>query len=495
MNVWNDLLELAAELSDLSGIAELMDWDQQVVMPRGGAAARAAQAATLARIRHDKLTSKRLGVRLAAAERIRKPAGRLNAALLRHLRREYDRAVRMPAALSAELASAAALTQSAWETARSRNDFSAVAPGLSRLVELSRTAAACQSPAAPYDALLDQYEEGATAADLDRMFAPLRAGGSALIAEIMAGQGEAPSYLDWSYAPELQWRFCREVVSVMGYDWRHGRLDAAEHPFTTGMGGGDVRITTHIYRNRVLSGVFSCIHECGHALYDQGIPPRFRRTPVGDGASLGFHESQSRLWENQVGRSPEFWQYFFPRLRRVFPGRLDRVRLEEFMAGVNRVESSLIRTEADEVSYNQHILLRFDLERELIAGRLQVSDLPGAWRAKSLEYLGTAPENDRDGVLQDVHWYCGLFGYFPTYTIGNMIAAGLWRTLEKDVPDLKNAIAAGDFRPLRTELRRRIHRFGALYTPAELRTRLFGTPELDGRLLLDYLRCKYSAAR
>ena len=377
--------------------------------------------------------------------------------------------------------------------AREKADYRIFAPHLGELLELAREYAALfATPGGTlYDPLLDLYDPGMSSAALDRIFAPLRRelAGIARKAAERTASWTLPEGRKFNAAGQVA--FARDVVRRIGYDFRRGRLDLTVHPFTTSFGLADVRITTAVRADSPVSCLLSAVHECGHALYEQGIDPAFDRTPLADGASLGFHESQSRLWENQVGRGLPFWRWFYPYMQRKFPGRLDAVPLERFYGAINRVERSLVRIEADEATYNLHILLRYDLEKALFENRLSVAELPEAWNEKMREYLGIVPPNDLTGVLQDVHWAGGSFGYFPTYALGNLIAAQVWSLAHKEIPDLDEEIASGRFSTFRAFLRKKIHRYGASLPPKELLRKLTGAEKIDPAPFLAYLREKY----
>ena len=495
-----------AEISDLRAAVAMQDWDQQVYMPRGASGGRSLQSAALSGILHEKSTSPSIGRLLDLCSGLDFASGSMEAAFLSRTARDYRKSRRIPTRLARRIAEAAARSESLWEQARANADFKSLQESLECLVDLKREyAERLRSPGQQdlYDVLLDEYEPGMTVSELDSLFGILRRRLPPLAAQIIRAQEarkrngkegdcSSSSLFDGKVFDGVkQWDFCRFVVSRMGYDWNRGRMDLSEHPFTTNFGLSDVRITSRILPSRPLSCVFSCIHECGHALYDQGIDPALDRTPLADGISLGFHESQSRLWENQIGRSRAFWQFFFPELKRRFPEELSGVELDRFLREVNRVEKSAVRTEADEVTYNLHILLRYDLERRLFDGSLTVKDLRDAWNAGSSEYFGFEPPDDSLGILQDVHWACGLFGYFPTYALGNLMAAQFLEKLKSSLPGMDEAVSAGDFSEILAFLRMHLHRYGAALSPREARKRLFGSERMDPEPFLGYLKEKY----
>jgi carboxypeptidase Taq len=412
---------------------------------------------------------------------------------MREWRRTFERATRIPPDLAEALAKAAAEGETAWEKARPQNDWPGFLPFLERLVDLSRQEAeALGYTTEPYDALLDGYEVGETAAGLESLFRHLRESLVALV-DAIRGSSRTPEVgvLHRHYPRALQEQFSREAVVKIGYDFEAGRLDPTAHPFSTGLGPGDVRITTRYDENFFSTAFFGTLHETGHALYNQGLPPEHWGTPRGQSISLGIHESQSRMWENLVGRSMGFWEHFFPQAQALFPALQD-VSLETFHFAINQVAPSLIRVEADEVTYNLHIIFRFELERSLINGGLQARDLPEAWSAKIQEYLGLTPPDDRDGVMQDVHWSGGYFGYFPTYTLGNIYAAQFFTKASGELGDPAKLFAQGEFEGLLAWLRRNIHSQGSRYRPRDL-VRVVTGEDLDSRFLIKYLSSKFKS--
>ncbi|MBI4615815.1 MAG: carboxypeptidase M32 [Planctomycetes bacterium] len=495
--------QLVGELREggvLESVQCLLEWDQETLMPPRGAERRAEEIALLSRIIHEKKTAPRVGELLdrAAGEKDLGPDARAN---LREARRHYERARKLPADLVAEIARTRSLACEAWKAARRANDFPKFAPWLEKTFHLAREKASRLGwKDSPYDALLEEHEPGMTTARLVSLFGELRKGLVPLVKAI-AGSRRRPdrNLLSGKFPAAHQEEFARRVATDLGLDFSGARLDRSAHPFCMGLTPDDVRITTRYNESDCLSALFGVIHETGHALYDQGIAPELVWTPIGQPRSLGVHESQSRLWENQVGRSRAFWSHYLPLLSERFPSlsgvahaRSGRgADLDRFHFAVNQVEPSLIRTEADEVTYNLHILLRFDIERDLLAGELAVSDLPDLWRSRMASDLGVRPDTDADGVLQDIHWSIGLVAYFPTYTLGNMLAAQLHARARADIPDLEVFFARGEFRPLLDWLRDRIHRHGSRYETEELVQRAVGT-RLSTAPFLDYLRAKYS---
>ncbi len=475
------------ELRDLGAAAALLSWDQEVMLPPRGAPARARQSAALAGVLHERLCDPALGRLLAEAAAA--GAAGLDAAAVREATRDRDRAVRVPRELVTELAAATSVAQQAWVGARERADWAAFAPHLARLVALKRREAeAVGYDAEPYDALLDEFEPGARAATLTPLFARLREEIVALLGTVGDAPAEGPLTGDFPIA--RQETLSREVLAFMGFDLEAGRLDVSAHPFTTGTSRGDVRLTTRYDPRDLRVGLYATIHEAGHGLYEQGIPDELAGTPLADAASLGIHESQSRLWENMIGRSREFWEHWAPRVRALFPDRLEGVTAEAMYRAVNAVRPSLIRIEADEVTYNLHIVLRFELERALLAGEIAVEDLPAHWNARLRETLGVRPADDAEGVLQDIHWACGLFGYFPTYTLGNLYAAQFHAQACRDIGDLPGLIARGDTAPLLAWLRAKIHARGRILPAQELCREVTGRG-LETGPFVAYLRAKF----
>ena len=484
------LKERLAQISDVSSTNGLLMWDRQTYMPKGGVAGRAEQTATLSRIAHEMLVDVETGRLLEALDQP-DPSSE-DGALVRRARREYEKATRLPGELVAEISRTTALAEPAWVEARERSDWSLFAPHLETILPLQREAAEHLGYEDHlYDALLDGYEPGAKKARLEKMFEELKTELVPLIRSISERDGEdreAP--LHNAFDEKAQERFGEEVITRFGYDWDRGRQDRTVHPFCIGLTPGDVRITTRFDPGWLSPALFGTMHETGHALYEQGVDPAYARTPLSGGTSMGIHESQSRLWENLVGRSRPFWSHFYPGLQKAFPEALGEFELEGFYRAINAVSPSEIRVEADEVTYNLHILLRFELEVALIEGSLSVSDLPSAWNAKMEEYLGITPENEATGALQDVHWSAGLFGYFPTYTIGNVLSVALFDEAIGAYPAIPEQIAEGEFSTLLGWLRENIHRHGSRYYPDELIERVTGRP-LDAAPYLKYLKNKF----
>jgi carboxypeptidase Taq len=489
-----DLKAHLAPVMDLQSAADVLHWDQETMMPPGGAQARADQLATISRLAHEMFTSPATETLLAAAEAA--PGGRDatsdEAALLRVVRRDFDQARKLPTEFVEERTRAASQSVEVWRKARPANDFRAFLPSLERMVEFARrTADYLGYREHPYDALLDLYEPEMTAREVAALFDRLREGTVPLVQAIAArGWEVAAGFPAAEYDEDKQRTFGLSVVEAFGYDMNRGRLDVSAHPFSTGISRDDVRITTR-YSRRSLTSIFGIFHEAGHAMYSQGGSPSLERTPLAGGASNGIHESQARLWENLVGRSRPFWQYAFPRLQDLFPGPLGGVDVEMFYRAVNRVRPTLIRVDADEVTYNLHIILRFELEKALVAGELAARDLPEAWRTKMASYLGVTPPSDADGVLQDIHWSSGLIGYFPSYTIGNVASVQLFEAARRAHPDLLDQLRHGQFDALLAWLREHVHRHGRKFFPRDLLPLATGSP-LTPEPYLRYLWEKFT---
>ena len=474
------LSERRAELTDLSHVGHLLAWDQQVMMPADGAPARGAAMATISRLHHDRLVAPELGSLLDAAD----------PQIARAVRRDHDVARRVPGELTSAMSLAGSEGYAAWLRAREDNAFATFEPALRRNIELARRYSACFPEAAhPYDPLLDRYEPGATAAQVSELFERLRAGLVPLLSEIAMQPARQAFAGDFPLAAQRE--IGLEIVQSMGFDDSAWRLDDAVHPFAASPSRSDVRISSR-FDERSLTGLFALMHEVGHGLYEHGVDPALERTTLGTGVSLGVHESQSRLWENLVGRSPEFWSHWLPRMRERFPLTLRDVDLDTFIRAINIVRPTLIRVEADEVTYSLHVILRYELELALVEGSLDPADLPAAWAAKMKQFLGIDVPDDLRGVLQDIHWSEGIIGYFPTYAIGNVLAAQLWRAADEDIGDLGAEISRGELGALRVWLREKIHRHGRLLSPPELVEQAVGAA-LDPAPMLEHLRAKYGA--
>ncbi len=473
------------EIHHLHDAAAVLSWDQETYMPSGSGAIRAEQLATLQTLAHNQLVSLEVESLLGAFVDIetgtvlpehQSSLDDTSQALVRETWRDFSRAKKLPSSFVNELERESSIAQQVWVEARKTNDFQRFLPNLERLIGFKRKEADYLGYTdSPYNALLDTFEPGATVAQLRPLFAELRTHLIRLLDQIRNSPVRPnTSILTQSFDTTKQVDFGRLVLKQMGYNFQRGRLDLSAHPFTTSFHPTDARVTTRVFDNDLPSCLFSCIHEGGHGLYEQGLSARYYGTPLGETISLGIHESQSRLWENSVGRSQAFWKYFYPKLQQTFPEQLGAVQLDEFYLAINHVGPSLIRVEADELTYNLHIMVRFEIELEVIEGQVQVDELPDIWNAKIQEYLGVTPSNDAEGVLQDVHWSFGAFGYFPTYTLGNLYAAMLFHQAKKDMADLEQNIGQGNFQPLKIWLNDRVHRWGRQYSASELIQRVTG---------------------
>ena len=490
------LKDILAEVTDLSRGAAVLEWDQETYMPPGGVQSRAEQLSTLQRLAHVQFTSDDVGRLLSELEDELggRPFDSDEASLLRVTRRDYDQARKLPPDLVAEAARAGSVARPVWEKARHDENFGLFAPYLEKNVELNRRIAdALGYEARPYDALLDRNEPGMKTAELEAIFAELKRAIVPLVTDIARHADAVDDRILYrGFDPDLQLSYAFELVKRLGYDVERGRQDISTHPFSTAFGPGDVRITTRVSRDFFNECLFGSIHESGHAMYNQGMGTNIDRTPLWGGASPGVHESQSRLWENLVGRSRPFWRHFYPSLRAMFPEQLREVDDDAFYRAVNRSYPSLIRVEADEVTYNLHVLLRFELENEMLEGTLKVKDLPEAWNTRFKSYVGLNVPNDREGALQDIHWSAVSFGIFPGYTIGNLIGAQLMEKIRADVPDLDSQIERGQFAPLLGWLRKNVHRHGRKFTPNELLERATGK-QLTAAPWIAYVKQKFGA--
>ena len=493
---YQQLKDVLAEVTDLNRAALLLEWDQETYMPPGGVESRAEQMSTLSRLAHVRFTADDVGRLIAELEDelAGRPFDSDDASLVRVTRRDYDQARRIPAELVAQIARAGSVARPVWEKARHDADFGTFAAALEHNVELNRRLAdALGYKDRPYDALLDRAEPGMSTAGLESIFTELKKAIVPLAADITRrADAVDDKVLYRGFDTDMQLKYGLDLVARLGFDLKRGRQDLYTHPFESAVGPGDVRITTRGSRGFFNECLFGLIHEAGHAMYNQGIGANLDRTPLWDGASPGVHESQSRLWENLVGRSLPFWRHFFPTLRAAFPEQLQDVDAEAFFRAVNRSYPSFIRVEADEVTYNLHILLRFELENELLEGSLKVKDLPDAWNARVKSYLGLDVPNDREGVLQDVHWSYVSFGIFPGYTIGNLIGAQLMEKARQDIPDLESRFEKGEFVTLLDWLHRNVHRHGRKFTPNELMERATGKP-LTAAPWISYIQAKFGA--
>ena len=466
--LYEELIDALKKTALLSSCASVLSWDEQTYLPLGGAQHRANQLGLLAGLVHERTTSPRIGELLSEIE----DTGALGnedsllAVNVRETRRTYDRATKLPRQLVEEISRVASLAQHAWVQARKQADFKQFRPWLEKIVNLKREEAeAIGYPnGVPYDALLDDFEPGANSSEVAKVFTALREELVQLVTAIReSGKQPDVSILTRSYPIDAQRKFGIEAAKKIGFNFDEGRLDVAPHPFCSGFGPGDCRLTTRYDENHFPGAFFGTLHEAGHGMYEQGLDREAHGTPMGESTSLGIHESQSRMWENLVGRSRAFWKYFYKSAQATFSGALAQVALEDFYAAINDVRPSFIRVEADEVTYNLHIMLRFELEQPMIAGDLRPADMPGVWNEKFASYFGITPSDDANGCLQDIHWSGGLIGYFPTYALGNMYAAQIFDAAGDALGDLNEPFGRGEFEPLKQWLNKNIHLVGKQY--------------------------------
>ena len=485
------LRERLAEVSDLTKAATLLLWDQRVMMPPGGAGARAEALATVSRLAQERFIDDEVGRLLEELRGLEESSDydSFEASLVRTTRREYEKAQRVPPELVGEMRRASALGLAAWGPAKESSDFEQLRPHLEGQLELRHRYIACFSPPEEtYDVLLDDYEPLMKTAEVRVVFDELKQELVPLIEEV-GGAGEIDdSFLNGDFEPATQRELGIEIARAFGYTDDEWRLDETGHPFMTSPGAGDIRLTSN-FRPNDLSSLFATMHEFGHGVYEWGVDRKLARTPLGSGVSLAVHESQSRSWENLVGRSRPFWRWFYPRLQEAFSGQLASVDEKAFYRAVNKVQPSLIRIDADEVTYNMHIILRFELEQDLIGDRIEVAGLPDAWNARMEEYLGVQVPDAAHGVLQDMHWAGGALGYFPTYALGNVISVQIWERALDDLGDLDERFESGDFSDLRDWLREHLYSLGAKFTPQETIERVTGS-RIDAKPYLRYLREK-----
>jgi carboxypeptidase Taq len=482
-----------AEVGDLNKVARLLGWDQQTMMPPAGTKHRAEQFSTLMRIAHEKFTDPEIGRMLDELQPLEDSLDpdSDDAALIRLTRRDYEKSVKVPADLRAATAHAAAEARPLWVKAKAESDFASFLPALQRIVELKLEYVDCVADGAAerYDVLLDDFEPQTTTAEVRALFDELKPPLVELIAELREREVD-DSFLHGNFPPKRQRKLAYAVTDLFGHRPDSWRIDPTEHPFASGPGRNDVRITTN-YHPDSLHSLFSTMHEYGHGLYSHQQPEHLERLPTGGPCSLGIHESQSRLWENLVGRSRPFWQLFYPRLQETYPEQLANVDLEQFHAAIHAVKPGLIRIEADEVTYGMHVMLRFELEQDIVEGRVELRDLPQRWNEKMWDYLGVEVPDDGHGVLQDVHWSGGMIGYFSTYLIGTVASVQIWQAAQRDLPDLEEQVAAGEFTPLREWLGEHVHALGRKYSPQETLRRATGSA-IAAQPYLDYLRTTYA---
>jgi carboxypeptidase Taq len=486
------LKERLGQVTDLGKVVRLLSWDQQTMMPTAGTGHRADQMATVQRLAHELFTDPEVGRlvdELRPLEESLEPDSD-DAALIAVTRREFEKAVNVPAALRAEMARASSEARPVWVKAKAEADFASFLPSLERIVELKLEYVDCVADGAAerYDVLLDDYEPQTTTAEVRTLFEELKPPLVELISELRERDVD-DSFLYGDFPPDRQRALALDVIQLFGHRPDSWRLDPTEHPFASGAGRNDVRITTN-YHPDSLESLFSTMHEYGHGLYNHQLPQHLERLPTGQHCSLGIHESQSRLWENLVGRSLPFWRHFYSRLRETYPEQLADVDLERFHAGIHTVKPSLIRIEADEVTYGMHVMLRFELEQDIVEGRVELRDLPERWNEKMWEYLRVDVPDDGQGVLQDVHWSGGSIGYFSTYLVGTVASVQIWEAARRDLPELEELIGRGEFAPLREWLGKHVHALGRKFSPQETLRRATSS-SLSAQPYLDYLRRTY----
>lgn len=490
MHPYDHLVRKLKRAHTLDTVASLLGWDEQVNLPRASTDLRTEQAALVAELQHQAASDPQIGELLSQLEDGDRGLSQDQRVVVRLTRRDYDRIVKLPAEFVAERARHSSAAYHAWAEARAKDDFASYAPFLEKHLELARREAEHVGWGdRAYDYAIDKHDPGMTASAIERLFADLRSGLLPLVREILASDVKPRAGLFRGFPIEQQRRFLTDVTTRLGFDYQRGRLDVSLHPFCSGS-GADIRMTTRFNADDPLDSLFSSIHETGHGLYEQGLPLADHGTPLGQAVGMGIHESQSRMWENQVSRSRAFWRFFEPRFRDCFPTQTASVSSDELYLAINAVEATLIRVDADEVTYNLHVLLRFDIERRLFSGELNVRDLPEAWNAAATELLGLTPANDKEGVLQDVHWSGGAFGYFPSYCLGNMIAAQFWHAAHRDLPGLEDDFARGEFGRLLDWLRTNVHQQGRRFDTRELVRRVTGE-EISPKHLIAYLTDRY----
>ena len=488
----DQLKEILGEVSDLHHAESVLDWDQQVNMPPEGGDARGQQLATLGKIAHQKSTADEVGRLLDDLKKEFTDPETDEAALVRVAARDYEKATRVPSEFVAERAIVTAKAFEAWVEARRNSDFSIFRPHLEKTVEMVHRYIQFFPPADhPYDTLLDNFEPGMKTSEVKEIFNNLRPKQVELIKNIKAAKQVKDDFLHKKYNEQKVWAFGETIIKQFGYDFNRGRQDKAPHPFQTTFSVNDTRITNRFEDGNPLATLFSAMHESGHAMYEQGSNPAYERTPLAGGTSLAVHESQSRMWENLVGRSLPFWEHFLPKLKKSFPSQLDGLSVKSFYKAINKVEPSLIRVNADEATYNLHIMLRLEIEIGMVEGKYAIKDLPEIWNEKMNDYLGIVPPNDALGVLQDIHWSGGMLGYFSTYALGNLVSAQVWEKINADIPDLDEQIRKGKFDALLGWLRAKIHVFGGKYEPQVLVQKVTGS-KINSAAYVRYLTKKYS---
>jgi carboxypeptidase Taq len=489
---YTELISRLKRAHVLATVNGMLGWDEQVNLPSDSADLRAEQLALVAELQHAAASDSRIGELLELLEGRIDEQSADQRVVLKYSRRDYDRVTRLPPEFVSEKARHSSKAFHAWAECKGKSDFAGYAAFIERHLRLAKQEASYLGyGAAPYDYMIDRHDPGMNAGTIGTLFAELKEGLVPLMREIVASPVKARAGLFRGFPVEQQRAFLHAVTERLGFNYRRGRIDVSLHPFCEGS-GADVRMTTHFDEANPLNSLFSAVHETGHGLYEQGTRIEDQGTPLGQAVGMAVHESQSRLWENQVARSRPFWRFFEPLFREMFSAQLGAVSSDELHLAVNAVRPTLIRVDADEVTYNLHIILRFEIEKRLFAGTLAVADLPAAWNALAQELLGLTPANDSEGVLQDVHWAAGMFGYFPSYCLGNMMAAQFWYKAQGDLPGLDDDFARGDFSRLLGWLRRNIHEQGRRHDTQELVKVVTGEP-LSPKHLLRYLRERYGA--
>jgi len=491
MNAMKELWDYFNEIMRLNYIRALLGWDQQVNMPKGSVKGRAEQLAIMQKLIHSRIKSEKAGELIKNAEK-QENLSEIDLAMIREAKREYEHATRIPDDLVVEIAKTASLGHVEWEKAREKSDFSIFKPYLEKMIKLQiEFAEKLNTGPTLYSTLIDLYEPGATYDWISKIFNSLKSE-LVKIVDKLDNSSDKPdqSILKKYYNPDKQWQLSIEIVKKLGFDFNVGRQDKSTHPFSTSISSIDTRITTRILENFLSTCIFSTIHECGHALYQMGFKEDLHDTLLADGCSLGIHESQSRMWENIVGRSKEFWSYWYPSFQKAFPENLKDIPMEEFYRAINIVQPSFIRVEADEVTYALHIILRFEMEKMIIEDNLQVDELPAIWNEKMEDLLGIRPPNDAEGVLQDVHWSGGAFGYFPTYALGNLYAAQIYNNAMKKISSLSEDYKEGKFSSLLNYLKENVHQYGKIYRAPDLIKKITGE-DLNSTYFIDYIKEKF----
>jgi carboxypeptidase Taq len=486
---YTELLTRLKRLDRLGSIGSLLGWDEQVNLPPGSSPLRSEQQAVFTEIYHEEASSPEIGSLISKVEALGDDLSPDQAAVIRDARKDYDRLTKIPAEFAARKAKSETLSFQAWIQAREKDDFEAFQPYLEEQLSLAKEETTYLGAENPYDYWVDQFDPGMNCATIERLFAELQPETKSIVDTILAHPDQPDTSMFKGFPVELQESFLREVVTAMGFNFNQGRLDKAVHPFCSGH-PTDTRMTTRYNEDNPLDSLSSSMHETGHALYEQGLLDEFAGTALGTAIGMAVHESQSRIWENQVGRSRAFWKKWEPRYREVFAEQLKAVSSEELYRAINKVGLTPIRVDADEVTYNLHIMLRFDLEKRLFSGEIDTKDLPEAWNEASTRILGYTPKNNREGCLQDVHWSGGLFGYFPSYCLGNIVAGQLWYTIIEEIPDLKEQFQAGNFKPMLDWLREKVHSRGRRHYTLDFTREVTGE-ELSPRFLVRYLKERY----